>query len=53
MRTDIEERQRLLSTLCKEHPLYSIMQSSLLERQEKYEIMRRAEKPKREYTEGR
>lgn len=41
MKLDIEERKRLLSQLDRANPLYPVMYSVLVERVEKYEIMRK------------
>jgi hypothetical protein len=40
LKTDITEREELLSRLDKRHPLYDIMNNELIRKKEKYETMR-------------
>ena len=46
LKSDIEEREKLLQDLDKSNPLYPIMYSSLLERKEKYDILQKVQSAK-------
>lgn len=40
LKKDVEERETLLSKIDKENPLYIILENTLYERKEKYEIVK-------------
>lgn len=48
MKLDIEEREKLLENISMTNPLYHIIYHTLLERKEKYEIIRRNYVPQKE-----